>query len=258
LADSKGSQETFDLSYPVPFIDGFISHNWRVPRFEKNNAIALCYNRWPAAACAGVFGSILFIFQATEVIPHSRLWDPLKNDWEEWSQWQTWFVVPVWMWFQVVMREFTHPLGWHRPRVFLDKICIHQVDPDMKRRGIESLGAYLHESQQICIVCNEIYLTSLWTVFELGTLLLLRSSKCVLLYPTPVGKNFCFTLVFLYAVMCYVFNLNTFYQHLFPPVLSTLVLVFFCCYFRPFYYSHVSTTYNNEAIIHITGFFFRV
>merc|ERR1712054_390744 len=40
----------------------------------------------------------------------------------------------------------------HSPRVFLDKICIHQRDAKLKAAGIKCLGAFLQHSTNLLVL----------------------------------------------------------------------------------------------------------
>merc|ERR1719353_607782 len=64
--------------------------------------------------------------------------------------------------------------GWHGPRVFLDKTCIHQTDHDLQAHGIRKLGAFQKRSRCMVILYGEEYLQKLWTVYEVASFLALR------------------------------------------------------------------------------------
>ena len=57
---------------------------------------------------------------------------------------------------------------------FLDKLCVHQTDEDRKRRGIESFGGFLIDSDEMVVLWDSTYLTRLWCVFEIATFLSLN------------------------------------------------------------------------------------
>lgn len=55
------------------------------------------------------------------------------------------------------------------PHVFVDKICIPQEDKQLQRDVIKKLGAFLRCSDTMMICYTDLYLTKLWTVYELAT-----------------------------------------------------------------------------------------
>lgn len=55
-----------------------------------------------------------------------------------------------------------------RALVFLDKVCTHQTDPDMKQRGIDGLGGFLNHSKQMLLLWDETYFQRLWCTFEVA------------------------------------------------------------------------------------------
>ena len=56
-------------------------------------------------------------------------------------------------------------------RVFLDKVRIHQVDKELQRKGIESLGGFLFRSWSMVVLHTPVYTTKVWTVYEMACFL---------------------------------------------------------------------------------------
>jgi len=67
--------------------------------------------------------------------------------------------------------------------VFLDKVCIHQTDKDIQRKGIEKLGAYLCNSERMVIVYTDVYLKKLWTIYEVAAFLCLHPVDKMVVIP---------------------------------------------------------------------------
>merc|ERR1719160_1756813 len=65
-------------------------------------------------------------------------------------------------------------LGIPGPGVFLDKVCIHQTDLELKAEGVKSLAGFLKRSKSALVVYNEHYLRRLWTVYEFATILIVN------------------------------------------------------------------------------------
>eukprot|EP00443_Scrippsiella_acuminata_P023672 CAMPEP_0115329664 /NCGR_PEP_ID=MMETSP0270-20121206/85353_1 /TAXON_ID=71861 /ORGANISM="Scrippsiella trochoidea, Strain CCMP3099" /LENGTH=426 /DNA_ID=CAMNT_0002750305 /DNA_START=117 /DNA_END=1398 /DNA_ORIENTATION=- len=102
---------------------------------------------------------------------------------------------------------FVTLLGWQSKKtVFLDKVCIHQTDAILRRKGIESIGAYLSHSNTMLVLWDPTYVTRLWCVFELAAFLHAHAkseSFGVLCRPVMVGPmTVSIFLVFAIEFMC--------------------------------------------------------
>ncbi|CAE8648910.1 unnamed protein product [Polarella glacialis] len=54
---------------------------------------------------------------------------------------------------------------------FFDRLCINQSDAELKQAGIDSIGAYLRNSDSMLVLWAPEYFTRLWCVFELAVFL---------------------------------------------------------------------------------------
>ena len=52
--------------------------------------------------------------------------------------------------------------------MFLDKVCIHQTDPQRKAAGIQAIDQFLVRSKKMLICYNDDYFERLWCCFELA------------------------------------------------------------------------------------------
>lgn len=165
LLSSVGSAATYDLSHIVLRLDGFISHNWAVPRWPKFLALSYHYNVKIAAgitflimlapATATVAGVLPAFHQA--VFPVGICC--------------TLLCPPMFLLLVFFMRDIAGWLGYEGPAVFLDKTCIHQEDTSIQRQGIEKLGAFLSSADEMVVLYSEVYLRRLWTVYEVASFL---------------------------------------------------------------------------------------
>jgi len=76
--------------------------------------------------------------------------------------------------------------------VFLDKVCIHQTDPDKKQKGIDGLGGFLKKSKTVLVLWDASYFTRLWCTLEMAAALHLVACQIVF---APVRRGY--TLVLL-------------------------------------------------------------
>lgn len=53
---------------------------------------------------------------------------------------------------------------------FFDKLCVHQVDPELKADGIAAFAAFIHASKKLVTLWSPSYFTRLWCVLEVAAL----------------------------------------------------------------------------------------
>ena len=52
-------------------------------------------------------------------------------------------------------------LGLKQPGCFLDKVCIHQTDEDLKAAGIDAISTFLHSSKTMVVLYDAGYFSRL-------------------------------------------------------------------------------------------------
>merc|ERR1719460_1354480 len=52
--------------------------------------------------------------------------------------------------------------------VFLDRLCINQVDNELMHEGVYSLGGFVDKSKCMLLIWSKPYLTRKWCVFEMA------------------------------------------------------------------------------------------
>ena len=75
--------------------------------------------------------------------------------------------LPMIMFFLVFL--FGHQIMGDTPSVWVDKLCIHQTDPDLKAEQIASLAVFVARSQRMLILWDDTYFERLWCNLELAT-----------------------------------------------------------------------------------------
>eukprot|EP00928_Gymnodinium_smaydae_P083915 TRINITY_DN67162_c0_g1_i1.p1 TRINITY_DN67162_c0_g1~~TRINITY_DN67162_c0_g1_i1.p1 ORF type:complete len:553 (-),score=55.89 TRINITY_DN67162_c0_g1_i1:184-1842(-) len=156
----------FLKSKEVASLDDFISHDWASGRIQKTLALLMIYNSQAAMLSSIFVGMCLCALQSIDVLPFyghrlgHGMWCvflcPLV------------FVVTLLSWQDVraVCRMGTR-------KVFLDKYCINQKNPEKKKQGILGLGGFLNATERLVICWTPRYFTRLWCVFEIATWLYL-------------------------------------------------------------------------------------
>ncbi|CAE8706256.1 unnamed protein product [Polarella glacialis] len=166
------------LSFPTDKYDVFISHSWRTSRRAKYAAL-LYYTSLVPAVCAGLAAGILaFALQVHGILPpfglierqdSAAVSEPLPISlWCQVTGGCTCFATLV-MWARLV--ELAESTRSTRASYFLDCLCINQSDAALKQAGIDSIGAYLRNSDSMLVLWSPEYFTRLWCCFELAVFL---------------------------------------------------------------------------------------
>ncbi|CAJ1335316.1 unnamed protein product [Effrenium voratum] len=62
-----------------------------------------------------------------------------------------------------------HQIVGETPSLWVDKLCIHQTDPDLKAEQIAALAVFVARSQRMLILWDDTYFERLWCNLELAT-----------------------------------------------------------------------------------------
>jgi len=160
------AEACYAQSFVVDGIDTFWSHSWRAPPWRKILALFLYYNALPTMLLSCAAAVLGFMLTCAQILP-----DMVAMPWamEEEDVHSTQHGCAVWsVVFGLVVSMIALPLGRPRESVFLDKVCIHQTDENLKRQGIESIGAVLQSSANMLVLWDQSYAKRLWCVFELA------------------------------------------------------------------------------------------
>jgi len=185
LSSSAGDgTEYHELSFEADHIDEFISHNWSTGRWHKFMALALHFNLKFGFAAAAAASTVAF-----GLIIHGDLPCGYKGP-QGYSLglWCQTFGSIAFVFALLFWHEIGSALGCSGPTCFLDKSCIHQTDSDLKRKGIQSLAAFLAYSWKLVVVYSDTYLVKLWTVYELATFLLMFPKGSIIFRPVSLAK----------------------------------------------------------------------
>ncbi|CAE8610812.1 unnamed protein product [Polarella glacialis] len=169
-----GPKDHDALSFPTDTYRAFISHSWRASRWAKYAAL-LYYTSLVPAVCAGLAAGILaFALQLHGILPSFGV---SQDDTES---------VPSSLWCLAMggCTCFATLVTWARlcdlaestrkgtqASYFLDCLCINQNDAELKQAGIDSIGAYLRNSDSMLVLWSPEYFTRLWCCFELAVFL---------------------------------------------------------------------------------------
>ncbi|CAE8634145.1 unnamed protein product [Polarella glacialis] len=178
---NAGPKDHDALSFPTDKYDMFLSHSWRTSRKAKYAAL-LYYTSLVPAVCAGLAAGILaFALQVQGILPpFGRAMSgggatldasPPPSEPLPFSMWClvmggcTFFPILI-IWARLV--ELAESTRGTKVSYFLDCLCINQGDAELKQVGIDSIGAYLQNSDSMLVLWGPEYFTRLWCCFELA------------------------------------------------------------------------------------------
>lgn len=152
-------------------IDYFLSHSWSAPGWQKYIALSLRFRSIHGIVCGTIAMGLCFVLIICHILPASGTTSPSSvGDWRASKPLYVWcgiFGPLVGVLAVFLSASFPDPFRTE-PLVFLDVMCIHQVDMEKKERGIYSLGGFLGHSRKLLVLWSPQYLTRLWCVFELA------------------------------------------------------------------------------------------
>jgi len=189
--NSEGSAATFNLSAPVVRLKAFISHNWSTPRRDKYMCLVMHFNWWAAFAVTFLVAGALTALTGLGLLATLDFGEDGKAGFACTAACPLVFLLVLF-----TSSEMYAPLGLSGPPVFLDKACIHQTDKDLQREGIRRLAGFLNHSESMVIVYSPTYLSKLWTVYELASMLVLHPDGKLVVLPTVLPRILCLGVVF--------------------------------------------------------------
>ncbi|CAJ1332199.1 unnamed protein product, partial [Effrenium voratum] len=173
-------------------IQNFWSHSWHGNVWHKYSTL-LVLNNGPAAMLLATLAAILAaaLFSCGLLPGFHRL----PYGWGE-IQFSAWSLG-----LGALVAAVTFVLWRNRKKVFLDRLCINQVDGSLKAEAICSLAGVLDKSDSMLVLWDTTFAKRLWCVFELAAFLKSKQRKDKLLVVTPTLVGPCSVLAFL-STLC--------------------------------------------------------
>jgi len=198
-ADS--AEDTFVLSHPVDILQHFLSHSWRDS--AKLKWLSLLYHvNFTHAIVAGHLAATLTL-AAIVTWPWLYPVEGFSSDTID-AKVINGPMSAVYGWVTVLMLLFGHLLFRPAQDMFLDKVCIHQTDPELKAAGIRALGAYLRRSEHMLVLWGDDYFDRLWCCYELALYIHMKGVDAVTILPIVQGAQVLLALAMISATLTYV------------------------------------------------------
>jgi hypothetical protein len=166
---AKSSEDTYALSTPTRDFDAFLSHSWRDSGRLKYLALCYHFNLHAALAVGYLAATLAFLYCLAFGDPWPLSISPSLCPDDPARHYGTFVSLVGYAAYNIVF-FFGHNFVWlvAPSRMFLDKICIHQTDPDKKYRGICALEHFLHHSHSLICCYMSDYFERLWCVYEIA------------------------------------------------------------------------------------------
>ncbi|OLP88957.1 hypothetical protein AK812_SmicGene29630 [Symbiodinium microadriaticum] len=151
----------FGASVETDSVDLFISHSWSAGRWEKFLALCLYLNLQMAVASCMITWILVVLLMISLYgvfgLGGSRLLLPC-------------FVyLPMVSFFIAFFFGQQLSFGLWSPSIWIDRLCIHQTDLDLKAEQIKSVPTFVARSSRMLVLCDGSYFERLWCNLELAT-----------------------------------------------------------------------------------------
>ena len=137
--------DLFHMSFETKKIDCFWSHSWHAKSWMKIMLLLVYYNGGAAfvgGSMAALLGMTLSYVQVLPTWPRGFSLESATYDFGPWG-----FIFGCLASFLVLLLWM--PRG---SRVFLDRLCIHQSDEELKLAGVMSIGGFLKHSESMLVL----------------------------------------------------------------------------------------------------------
>eukprot|EP00930_Biecheleria_cincta_P089001 TRINITY_DN78258_c0_g1_i1.p1 TRINITY_DN78258_c0_g1~~TRINITY_DN78258_c0_g1_i1.p1 ORF type:complete len:579 (+),score=55.19 TRINITY_DN78258_c0_g1_i1:132-1868(+) len=149
---AEGDAE-YSKSFPVDYLDVFLSHSWHADWKWKYVLLLLYFNLKPALTVSIMVGLACTAANWNTTAGVSMI--VLSGFFSFGFTLLTWHL-------------FGRKLAGCTRSVFLDKVCIHQSDETRKEQGIKAIGAILERTNVMLVAWDPSYFSRLWCVYELS------------------------------------------------------------------------------------------
>mmetsp|Transcript_51699 Transcript_51699/g.171311 ORF Transcript_51699/g.171311 Transcript_51699/m.171311 type:complete len:551 (+) Transcript_51699:78-1730(+) len=182
--DAADKAALYARSRPVERLDAFVSHSWSSPGYQKYLSLLFAeVSRISlAAAAAGGFAVYLLQHRRQELLPGNFVVE---------AAFSPLFLLPqVTSPYEFLAANLLALLSFAaapalltRRYYFVDCLCIHQTDHDLKLRGIRHLGGFLSRSSKLVVLWDESYFRRLWCIYEIAVFKAVHPEAPVQLHP---------------------------------------------------------------------------
>ena len=174
-ADSADRTSRYDSLERVSQVDFFISHSWSCPSWMKRLALCHCLNLNLAIGSCGfafLLAIVILVVHAGS-IPAVAQQDPALR-------------YGLLLWWPCFTFLGTYLFGHllYPRRFWIDQVCVHPSDPEVKSRTLQAIPAFVAQSNQMLVIWDDTYWQRLWCNYEVA--ICLKASAIQAIHFVPV------------------------------------------------------------------------
>ena len=174
----------WEHSRPCQEIDYFMSHTWWTPGWLKYVSLVLRSGRTYGAVGGLLVLMVTFVLTLAGALPSEHVYKTSILGWEGEVLIGPWCpIVGPLAGLVCIINSPALPSLWRQPIVFLDWLCINQMDPLIRDEGIHSLGGFLAHSRELHILWSRPYFGRLWCIFEIAAFRSHRKDGKIIFFP---------------------------------------------------------------------------
>lgn len=179
IGSKADADDDYARSFGVQNIDVFLSHSWSANWLFKYLTLVLHFNCFPC-----IIATMLTCMVCCGLLwPHYRegniLCDPPRCYIRVFGG--AAFIATLTSW------QYVQDMTSRKTTLFLDKVCIHQRDPQAKILGIKSIGAILAHSDSMLVTWDKTYFDRLWCTYEMSAFRKANPEGRIIVLPIGLG-----------------------------------------------------------------------
>ena len=173
------SRSYYHYSFQAESIDEFWSHSWQEKAWKKVLLLLILKNGLPALLLSTGAALLMMILFCLDLLPGVYRVPRIGTVPYLFGAWS----------LSVGLLVFCLTLLCWRSKtpVFLDRVCIHQHDAELKALGVLNIGACLKSSRKMLVLWDATFAGRLWCMFELAAYLKSRKDSNVELIIRPTA-----------------------------------------------------------------------
>ena len=190
---SPDRSSRYDSLERMSQVDFFISHSWSCPSWMKRLALCHCLNLNLAigsCGCAFLLPIVILVLRAGSIraVAHQ---DPALR----------YGLLLLWPFLMFLGTYLFGHLLYPR-RFWIDQVCVHPSDPEVKARTLEAIPAFVAQSKQMLVIWDDTYWQRLWCNYEVAVYVKASSARPIRFVPVwmPLWVLSSFTF---FSLMCF-------------------------------------------------------